>query len=117
MWNDQKSQRLDALRREEARRALTDAERTELAALFAELDAEEARALQPALDRMAEEANDLRARTAQVEAEAMELERIVAQQEKLLAEARAYAERLRQRRSALTDEFHRVRSGGALAAR
>ena len=111
MWNDDKSRRFDGLRRDEARRALTDVEQAELDALSAELDAEEAQALQPALDRLAREAEDLRARKAQVEAQARELESVVAQQEKLLVEARAYAARLRLRRAALTDEFRRLKAG------
>ncbi len=111
MWNDDKSRRFDGLRRDEARRALSEVEQAELAALSAELDAEEAQALQPALDRLAQEADELRARKAQMEAQARELEGLVAQQEKLLAEARAYAERLRLRRTALNDEFRRLKAG------
>lgn len=93
MWNEEKSRRLDELRLEDARRALTEAERAELEGLFGELDAEEARALQPALDRLAREAGELYAEKARVEAQARELERIIEQQERLLTEARAYADR------------------------
>jgi hypothetical protein len=78
MWNDDKSRRFDGLRRDEARRPLTDVEQAELDALSAELDAEEAQAVQPALDRLAREAEELRARKAQVEAQARELEGLVA---------------------------------------
>ena len=117
MWNDEKSRRFDHLRREQAHRALTEAEQADLASLVAELDAEEVQALKPALDRLTREADELRARKAQVEAHARELERIVEQQERLLAEAHAYAERLRKTRNALADEFQRVRTSAAQAAR
>jgi hypothetical protein len=110
MWNEEKRHRLDELRLEEARRTLTEAEQTELGELFGELDAEEARALQPALDRLARETDELRAEKARVEARARELERVVEQQEKLLAEARAYAGRVRLRRAALADEFRRLKA-------
>ena len=100
MWSEDKGERFDHLRGEEARRSLTDAERAELTTLFAELDAEEARALAPALERLGREADALRVRKARVEAASVELERIVAQQEKLLAEAHAYADLLRRRSTA-----------------
>lgn len=110
MWNEQKSRRLDELRREEARRALTEAEQAELGGLFGELDAEEEQALRPALDRLAQDAEHLRAEKVRAEAWARELERVVEQQEKLLAEARAYAGRLRLRRAALADEVRRLKA-------
>jgi hypothetical protein len=110
MWSEEKSRRLDALRREEAERTLTEPERSELDALFAELDAEEARALRPALDRLTRETDELRAEKARVAAWAGELEHIVAEQEKLLSEARAYAGRLRVRRAALADEARRLKA-------
>jgi SMC interacting uncharacterized protein involved in chromosome segregation len=110
MWSEEKSRRFDELRLEEARRALTEVEQAELEGLFEELNAEETRALQPALDRLAREADELRAEKARVEAQARELERIVEQQEKLLAEARAYAGRVRLRRAALAEEFRRLKA-------
>jgi len=110
MPNDDKKRRLDELRLTEARRALTAAEQTELAELFEELDAEEALALQPALDRLGRETDELRAEKAQAEARARALERVVEQQEKLLVEARAYAGRVRLRRAALADEFRRLKA-------
>jgi hypothetical protein len=117
MWSKDKAERFDHLRGEEARRLLTDPERAELSASLAELDAEEARALAPALARLGHEADALRGRKARVEAASAELERIVAQQEKLLADAHAYADLLRRRRTALADEFRRVQESGAHASR
>src|SRR5688500_6947089 len=88
MWDERKSRRLDELRLEEARRALGADERAELLSLFAELDADEAEALRPAMERAAREVDELRAEKAQVDARTRELERIVEQQERLLAEVR-----------------------------
>jgi uncharacterized membrane protein len=68
MWSQDKSRRFDDLRCEEARRPLTDAERAELTSLLAELDAEEARAFAPAMERLRHEVDDLRARKTRVEA-------------------------------------------------
>lgn len=89
MWNEDKQQRLDALRVHEAQGTLTDAERAELEALFAELDAEEADAIQPALERMEQQA-ELHAAKTYLEAETVQLERIISEQEQLLADARSY---------------------------
>lgn len=110
MWNEEKSRRLDELRLEEARRTLTETEQAELGELFGVLDAEEARALRPELDRLAQEANELRTEKARMEALAREIERVVEQQEKLLAEVRAYAGRVRLRRAALAEEFRRLKA-------
>jgi hypothetical protein len=110
MWNGEKSRRLDLLRIEEARRPLTEAEQAELGGLFADLDAEEARDLQPMLEHLSWEADELRAEKARVEAQGRELERVVEQQEKLLAEVRAYAGLVRFRRAALAEEFRRLKA-------
>lgn len=110
MWSEEKRRRFDELRRDDATRPLTGVEQAELDGLFAELDAEEARALGPAIARMAAETDALRAEKARVEAWARELEHIAEQQEKLLAEAHAYAGRLRLRRAALADEARRLKA-------
>jgi hypothetical protein len=117
MWTDEKSRRFDALRRREAQGALTDAEQDELAVLHAELDATEAAALAPAMEQLARETEALRSEKATVEDEVRELERIVAEQEGLLADARAYAERLRRRRTALAEDFRRAAGRRAQPAR
>lgn len=111
MWDEEKRRRLNELRLEEARRALTEAEQAELGGLFADLDLEEAQVMRPTLDRLAREAEELRAAKARVEARARELERIVHQQEELLTEVRAYAGRVRSRRAELADEFRRLKTG------
>ena len=110
MWNAEKAGRLDGLRLQEAQRSLTESEQEQLGELLEELDAEEAQAMRPALDRLAREADELRAEKARVMSRAQELEHIVTQQESLLAEVRAYAGRVKLRRAALVDEFHRLKA-------
>jgi hypothetical protein len=93
MWNEDKQQRLDALRVREAESTLTDAERVELEALFAELDAEEAKAIRPALERMERQQAELHAAKVQLEAETAQLKRIISEQEQRIAAANCRAER------------------------
>jgi hypothetical protein len=59
---------------------------------------------------MAREADVLRAEKARAAARAKELERVVAEQEALLAEVRAYAGSVRARRAALAGEIHRLKA-------
>jgi hypothetical protein len=77
MWTEDNRRRLDELRREEAQRALSEPEHAELTALFAALDAEEARDLAPALARLSQETEDLRVEKERAEARARELGRTV----------------------------------------
>jgi hypothetical protein len=108
MENSDRQQRLDALRLQEAQGDLNEAERAELDALFAALDAEEAEAMRPALQRMQERQAELRREREQLAAEAAQLERVVHEQEELLADARSYLEQLRAKRAALADEYQRI---------
>src|SRR2546426_2839882 len=101
MWNEGKQQRLDLLRIREAEGLLTEAECAEMEALFAELDAEEAAALRPAMQRMQQRQADLRTEKEKLAAEAAQLERIAHAQEELLAEACSYLAHLRARRAEL----------------
>jgi len=115
MWNQEKQQRLDALRVREAQEVLSETERAELEALFAELDADEAEAMRPALERMQHQQTELLAEKKHLRAEAAQLERIANAQEQLLAEAGAYLFDLRTKRIALATEYHRI-TGRELAA-
>jgi hypothetical protein len=108
MGNKDRQLRLDALRLREAQGILTEAERAELETLFAALDAEEAEAMHPTLERMQARQLELQREKEQLGAEAAQLERVVREQEQLLAEARSYLDRLRARRAALADEFQRI---------
>jgi hypothetical protein len=108
MGHEDRQQRLDALRLREARGVLTEAERVELKALFAALDAEEAEALRPALERMQGHQSKLLQEKQQLAREAAQLERVVQEQEQLLVEARSFLDQMRTRRAALADEFQRI---------
>jgi hypothetical protein len=108
MWTEEKQQRLDDLRLREARGSLTAAEQTEMDALFAELDAEEAEAMRPALERMEKTQAELQQEIDRRTAEATRLERIVREHEQLLAEARSCLAQLRARRTELADEFRQI---------
>jgi hypothetical protein len=108
MENKHRQQRLDALRLREARGILTEAERAELEALFAVLDAEETEVLRPALERIQGRQAELQREKEQLEAEAAQLERVVREQEQLLVEARSFLDQMRTRRAALAAEFQRI---------
>jgi len=113
-WTDEKAVRFQTLRQAEARGALLDAERAELDALLTDLDADEADALRPAMERMDAQAAAMVTEKVGLEAKARELLRIAEEEERLLADARAYLERLRQRSAALAEDYLRV-TGHALA--
>ena len=109
MWNEGKQHRLDLLRIREAEGSLTEAEHAEMEALFGELDAEEAAALRPAMQRMQRRQAEVRREKEKLPAEAAQLERIARAQEQLLAEASSYLAQLRARRAQLAAEYRRIR--------
>lgn len=116
-WTPQKSERFQVLRQGEAHGTLTDADRAELEGLFADLDADEADALRPALARMDAEAAGMEAEEVALDADARELARIAEEEERLLMEARAYLERLTQRSAALAEDYRRVTRRARVVAR
>ena len=89
MWDDHKQARFNALRAAERRGTLTDAERTELAALTQELDALEAAYLTPATERIQQEREALEAQNQQVEALLRERQAYLAQVRAQVAELEA----------------------------
>lgn len=107
-WTEQKARRFRELRQAEAHGLVTDADRKELAALLSDLDADEADALRSAFERMDAEATAMEAKKAALETKARELTRIAEEEERLLSDARAYLERLRQRSAALAADYRRV---------
>lgn len=108
MWDETKRRRLDAVREDEARGALTDEARAELDALLAELARDEARRFKPAMARMQRRERDSHAESDALEAEAEELRRIVREQERMVAEARAYIAEIRAKRATLAADYRRV---------
>ena len=107
-WTAQKSERFQVLRHAEAHGTLTVADRAELEALFADLDADESDALGPTLARMDADAHAMDAKKVALDAKARELARIAAEEERLSTEARAYLEQLRQRSAALAEDHRRA---------
>ncbi|MBM3241094.1 hypothetical protein FJZ31_32825 [Candidatus Poribacteria bacterium] len=95
MWNEEKQHRFDELRLKEAEGVLNDAEVQELQAFFAELEAEEADALKKGMQRLDARLDFLRSEKESVEAKNERLAAIVAEQERLLADAREYLTRVR----------------------
>lgn len=116
-WNEDKSRRFQALRAAEAQGLLTDAERTELDHLLADLDADEADDLRPAMEQARARVEELAAEKARLEAQADALARIVGEQEKLLADATAYVQRLRDKSAALAEDYQRLMGRDLATAR
>lgn len=107
-WSNTEAARFQALREREARGELSPAERAELDSLLAALDADETNALAPATQRLRADAEAMAKETASLDAKAHELLRIAEEEERLLADARATLERLRQRSAALAEDYLRV---------
>ncbi len=107
-WTEQKSERFQMLRHAEARGLLTVTDRAELEVLFADLDADESDALSRDIARTDAEAAAIETEKAGLDAEAAELARIANEEERLLTEARAYLEQLRQRSAALAEDYRRA---------
>jgi hypothetical protein len=116
-WSDQKAARFQELRRAEARGELLAAERAELDGLLADLDADEADVLRPAIERMHVQAAAMAKETEALDAKARELQRIAEEEERLLNDARAYLERLRERSAALAEDYLRVMGRELVPAR
>jgi hypothetical protein len=82
-WSNDKSTRFQALREQEARGEISPAERVELDALLADLDADEADALAPATQRLRAEAEAMAKETESLDAKARELLRIAEELERV----------------------------------
>ena len=116
-WNDDKSRRFQALRATEAQGALTDAERAEFELLLADLDADEADELRPAIERSLARTGELAAEKARLEAQAEALARLMAEHEGLLADATVYLQKLRDKSDALAEDYRRLMGRDLVPAR
>ena len=98
--------RLDTLKIREVEGILTQKERAELDAIFAELDAEEAIALKPAMEKHQVFIDGLFEKETELETTVAQLQVIVTAQKQLVEDARAYLIQLRAKRSILADKYH-----------
>ena len=98
--------RLDALKIREAEGTLTQKERTELEAIFAELDAEEAVALKPAMEKHQASIDNLLEEETALETTIAQLQVIVTDQKQLVEDARASLIELQAKRAVLVDKYH-----------
>ena len=108
MWNDEKQQRFNDLRRRAQAAALPSTEQQELDALFEELDADEWAALRPGLERMDARATTLCAEIARIRAQNAELEALAERYERLVAQAKAQLDVLTREQEALRREYERI---------
>ena len=101
-----RQRRLDTLKIREAEGTLTQKERKELDAIFAELDVEEAVALKPAIEKHQAFIDSLLAEEMELETTIAQLQVIVATQKQLVEDARAYLMQLSTKRAILADKYH-----------
>ena len=107
-WTKDSQARLDHLRKKELAGALTDAEQTELADRMAQVEAEEAQALGPAMNRLRAEVAKTERELSALQEQNEELARLLAQQQSLAADARRFLEQFEQRRASILDALARV---------
>ena len=114
-WTKEMQARLDHLRDKELAGALTAAEASELAALMATVEEEEAQTLAPAMTHLRDNVEALIGEVRGVESRNEELARLLAQQQQLAADARRFLAEFDQRRETILDALARV-AGGPLPA-
>src|SRR5436309_2259003 len=107
-WDKEKQARLDALRMREISGALTDPERAELATILEKLEAEEARALAPALARLREDVAARQQKIGVVQADNEELAKLLAQERQLAAEARRFLIQFDERSASIREGYARL---------
>ena len=109
-WTKETQAKLDHLREKELAGALTATEQAELAALVAEVEAEEAQSLAPAMTRLRDDVEALTQEVRSVESRNEELARLLAQQQQqqLAADARSFLAEFDQRRASILDALARV---------
>ena len=106
MRTTNRQSRLDTLKIREAEGTLTQDERKELDAIFAELDAEEAIALKPGIEKHQAFIDSLLEEEMALETTIAQVQVIVTTQKQLVEEARAYLMQLRAKHAILADEYH-----------
>jgi hypothetical protein len=110
-WTKDDQARLDGLRGRELAGVLTEPEGVELAALIAQVDAEEAEALAPAMNRLRAKIAAQDQQLAALQASNEELARLLAQQESLAADGRRFLAEFDERRAAILGALARFADG------
>jgi uncharacterized protein YdaU (DUF1376 family) len=108
MWTDEKQQQFNALRDKELAGTLTVDEQQQLDVFFAELDAEEAEMLRPAMERMDADIAAKREELAKWQAMNAVREKYLAQRAALLARAQATLAELQAEERALQFEYEKA---------
>ena len=109
-WNEETQRRFDMLRQRELVGPLSEEEQRELEQLLSILDADEARYLAPAIERMDQEANEREAQLAALQTRNESLATLARQHERLLSEAKVWLTSFEQRRLVLHDHYARLSS-------
>lgn len=110
-WTKDRQATLDRLRDKELAGTLTGPEQAELAALLAQVEAEEAQVLAPAMGHLRAEVGALEQELCEVQGENEELARLLAQQQNLAADARRFLAEFEQRRASILEAFARLAGG------
>ena len=110
-WTKDSQARLDRLRNKELAGTLTAPERGELEALMAQIEAEEAQALAPAMGRLRAEVGELEQELSALQSTNEELARLLAQQQALAADGRRFLAEFEQRRASILDALARFAGG------
>lgn len=110
MWTDEQQRQLDALREKELAGTLAADEQQQLELLFAELDAEEAEMLRPAMERMEQEHQQDQAELARLQRKKELLTTLAVQEEQLLQRAQAVLQEVQSEKARLRAEYERALS-------
>ena len=106
-WTKDNQTQLDGLRQKELAGTLTEPEQVELAGLMAQVEADEAQALAPAMHRLRTEVGESERELGAVQSENEELAHLLAQQEALAADARRFLVEFERRRASILDGLAR----------
>lgn len=113
MWDEDKQRRLDELQRRVQHTVLTAEEQRVLDQLILDLEQAEWTALQPALNRIQHEQDDIWADLGQVQARNAALTSLAERYANLLARAKAQLDELAQERLVLRVEYERTLQSSA----
>jgi hypothetical protein len=107
-WNSKVEKRLTELRLKELASTLTTDEQTELDGMLMALDLEESQMLAESTIRWQEEEAPIRAKLQMLQADNEELVRLLAQQEKLVTDARRWLKEFEQRHESIQNSYRRL---------